>query len=367
LEQAWLKADEIDQTYPANVAATWAGNRLVHLLDPVAAISQASREIDKRREVEAPNRRQTLLQLLADANACSGNLAECKAILGSANASADVAMLLGNWDAAETAWTRIRDFGARRHNLTNWSIASIGLARLRWLRADPSALDLLQDVFSHALEGPSVVLQMRSGTESAIRLAQRGRVDEAEAALGHCREIVDKGEDWRGLAGRFELAEAAVAYAGRRPDEAAPNFERALEIFRRYSLPWDEADAYHLRGRLLARMGRYRGLAAESFEAALAVYHRIGAAEPWIASVLESQKRELGRYKPGLTRHPDDLTARETEVLVLIAAGKSNREIAEDLVLSVRTVERHITNIYGKIGARGKADATAYAMRNGLV
>jgi DNA-binding NarL/FixJ family response regulator len=52
-------------------------------------------------------------------------------------------------------------------------------------------------------------------------------------------------------------------------------------------------------------------------------------------------------------------------VLRLIAAGKSNQQIADALVLSLRTVERHITNLYAKIGAHGKADATAYALRHG--
>ena len=60
------------------------------------------------------------------------------------------------------------------------------------------------------------------------------------------------------------------------------------------------------------------------------------------------------------------LSPRETEVLGLIAAGRSNQQIADHLVLSLRTVERHITNLYAKIGARRKADATAYALRNGL-
>jgi pimeloyl-ACP methyl ester carboxylesterase/DNA-binding CsgD family transcriptional regulator len=60
------------------------------------------------------------------------------------------------------------------------------------------------------------------------------------------------------------------------------------------------------------------------------------------------------------------LTPREREVLHLIAAGRSNQQIADDLVLSLRTVERHITNLYGKIGAHGKADATAYALRHGF-
>jgi DNA-binding CsgD family transcriptional regulator len=60
------------------------------------------------------------------------------------------------------------------------------------------------------------------------------------------------------------------------------------------------------------------------------------------------------------------LTERELEVLQLIANGKSNREIASVLVLSTRTVERHIENLYAKIGANGRAGATAYAVRQRL-
>jgi non-specific serine/threonine protein kinase len=60
------------------------------------------------------------------------------------------------------------------------------------------------------------------------------------------------------------------------------------------------------------------------------------------------------------------LTPRELEVLRLIAAGESNKQIAAELYLSIRTVERHITNLYTKIGARGKADATAWALRHEL-
>ena len=63
----------------------------------------------------------------------------------------------------------------------------------------------------------------------------------------------------------------------------------------------------------------------------------------------------------------DGLTAREIQVLRLVAGGQTNREIAGELVLSVKTVDRHIANIYGKIGARGRADATAYALTRALV
>ena len=53
-------------------------------------------------------------------------------------------------------------------------------------------------------------------------------------------------------------------------------------------------------------------------------------------------------------------------MLRLIAAGESNTEIAQQLSVSVHTVERHAVNLYAKIGARGRADATAYALRNRL-
>ncbi len=53
-------------------------------------------------------------------------------------------------------------------------------------------------------------------------------------------------------------------------------------------------------------------------------------------------------------------------MLRLLAAGRTNREIAEDLVLSEKTVENHLTSIYGKIGATNRATATAFAIRHGI-
>jgi DNA-binding CsgD family transcriptional regulator/tetratricopeptide (TPR) repeat protein len=66
------------------------------------------------------------------------------------------------------------------------------------------------------------------------------------------------------------------------------------------------------------------------------------------------------------TAFPGHLTARELDVLRLLAGGLSNPAIAARLVLSVKTVERHLANIYGKIDARGRVDAAAYALRHGL-
>jgi pimeloyl-ACP methyl ester carboxylesterase len=64
---------------------------------------------------------------------------------------------------------------------------------------------------------------------------------------------------------------------------------------------------------------------------------------------------------------PSVLTERQIEILKLIAAGRTSYEVSQALSLSIRTVGRHITNIYSRIGARTRADATAYAIRNRLV
>ena len=61
------------------------------------------------------------------------------------------------------------------------------------------------------------------------------------------------------------------------------------------------------------------------------------------------------------------MTRREVEVLQLVAAGKTNPEIGEDLFISPRTVTTHVSNILNKIGAANRAEATAYAVRQALV
>ncbi len=85
----------------------------------------------------------------------------------------------------------------------------------------------------------------------------------------------------------------------------------------------------------------------------------IRAIESFLATLPEAAARE-----PPPMHH---FSERELEVLRLIAAGKSNREIAEALVLSLRTVERHIANIYLKADLHTKAQATAYAHRHQLI
>ncbi len=64
---------------------------------------------------------------------------------------------------------------------------------------------------------------------------------------------------------------------------------------------------------------------------------------------------------------PSVLSARETEVLRLLVDGAGNREIADRLVLSTRTVETHLANVYAKLGARSRVDAVRFAVEAGLI
>jgi pimeloyl-ACP methyl ester carboxylesterase/DNA-binding CsgD family transcriptional regulator len=84
-----------------------------------------------------------------------------------------------------------------------------------------------------------------------------------------------------------------------------------------------------------------------------------------IAAVLDFVRSDVEVRAPRAA--PAALTKREHEVLKLLANGSSGREIAAELAISVATAQRHIANIYAKIGARGRVDAVAYAFEHGMV
>ncbi|HWC28679.1 MAG TPA: helix-turn-helix transcriptional regulator, partial [Dehalococcoidia bacterium] len=71
--------------------------------------------------------------------------------------------------------------------------------------------------------------------------------------------------------------------------------------------------------------------------------------------------------RPESTQPHNGLTAREIEVLQLVARGRSNQQIADELVISLNTVARHVSNIFLKTGAANRAEAAAYAARHGLL
>ena len=70
---------------------------------------------------------------------------------------------------------------------------------------------------------------------------------------------------------------------------------------------------------------------------------------------------------PKASTYPDGLTAREVEVLRLVAQGLTNEQVAQRLLISPRTVDTHLTSIYSKIGVSSRSAATRYAMQHHLV
>jgi DNA-binding CsgD family transcriptional regulator len=148
--------------------------------------------------------------------------------------------------------------------------------------------------------------------------------------------------DLEGARERWALARAGFDATGRLPSRAICDHDEALAWIRA-----GRGDAPHVPLLLDAAAARFRVLGMT----------------PWIASA-EALRASLSAPAKA---PPDGLYAREVEVLALLAQGLANKEIAARLFISVPTVERHVANVYAKIGARGRAAATAYALRQGLV
>ena len=94
-------------------------------------------------------------------------------------------------------------------------------------------------------------------------------------------------------------------------------------------------------------------------DAARWVFRQLGAA-PEVARVDRLLAKDGSRLPAGLT-------AREAEVLRLVASGRTNRAIASDLFLSEKTVARHLSNIFTKLGVTSRSAATAFAFQHDLV
>jgi tetratricopeptide (TPR) repeat protein len=110
------------------------------------------------------------------------------------------------------------------------------------------------------------------------------------AHVQRCHEIVGAGENWLGLAGFVERAEAVVAAAQGEYAAAKTHFEKAIATFQRYCLPWEEADTLQSWGRVLLAAGE-RTRAIERFEAAIEIYRSRGAGMRFVEYVIADKRR----------------------------------------------------------------------------
>jgi DNA-binding CsgD family transcriptional regulator len=185
-------------------------------------------------------------------------------------------------------------------------------------------------------------------------LVADGAVDEAESAADELAGIA-AGFGCAGLRAAAAYSLALVALERGDPDQALPQAREALRLWSTLQAPYEIARTKVLIGRSFRLL--------EDEESAL--------------TELTSACRSLGELGAVPTRqeverllHRDSaggLTAREIEVLRLVAAGRSNAEIAQQLVLSDKTVARHLTNIFTKLDVPSRTAAAAYARDHDLL
>jgi ATP/maltotriose-dependent transcriptional regulator MalT len=266
---------------------------------------------------------------------------------------------------------RLDDAAVLFEQVEHAPLAQLGRARLALAIGDASMAVELCERFLRRIP-PDDRVERAAGLELMVR----ARIAAENPALAE-----DPSAELRAAADEVQLAPlqaaacvAAGLLARARGDRAAARraFEEAVDRYGRASAPYEAACA---RLELAVELGE-AGLATSArreASAALKVLGDLGAvldarrAANFIASF---DATEASPIAPTPIAPPAGLTEREVEVLRLIAIGRSNREIADDLVLSVRTVERHISNLYGKLGVDGRtarAAATAHAFRLGLL
>ncbi len=153
-------------------------------------------------------------------------------------------------------------------------------------------------------------------------------------------------------------ARGAVALAEGDARGALVAVRRAWKVWQELEAPYEGARARVLAAQACRSLGDGETAALE-LEAARAAFEQLGAA-PDVARVDSLAAGEAPEDAGGLT-------ARERQVLRLLAAGQSNKSIAAELVLSKRTVDRHVSNIFAKIRVSSRAAATAYAYEHQLV
>ncbi|MDP9885253.1 DNA-binding CsgD family transcriptional regulator [Sinomonas atrocyanea] len=197
--------------------------------------------------------------------------------------------------------------------------------------------------------------------------------DDAAAALAGARELAELAEraEPEG-AGRAGVLRAQALAAEGTACCAAGDAARAVRRLRDASLAWHglgmpypEARTRATLGRCYAALGDHEAAALE-VEAARAAFERLGAA-PDLAALPAGTADPAGARAGHAASSAARLTDREAEIVRLVAAGLTNRAIAKELVLSEKTVARHLANIYAKLRIASRAAATAYAYNHGLV
>ena len=256
--------------------------------------------------------------------------------------------LRGEYEQAEAAYREANELGRKPQP---------GLALLRLSQGDVDAA--LASIRRVVEEARDVSSRSRVLGAYATILVASGDAPAATVAAAELRAIATS------FGSPFLLATAShldgeILLAENRPAEALDSLRSALEGWREIGAPYEEARTRELIAQASRALGDLDTAALER-DAARRTYERLGAVADFAR--VESDVRR----PPAASTAGGRLTAREREVLALVATGKTNRAIADALGLSEKTVARHLSNIFTKLDLSSRAAATAYAYRNHLV
>jgi len=226
------------------------------------------------------------------------------------------------------------------------------LGFLEWSLGNASAavetlLPLAHEISRDRVQEPTILRLHGNAIEALIALA---RLDEAQ---GLCTELADAestGCRWTFLT----AARCRGLLQAARGDTRASvrTLEHAVELAELAGEPFEVARSLLALG-AAQRRGNRRRASRESLEASLTIFEGLPA--PLWAQRARSELARIGGRAPA----SGELTQAEGRVAQLAAAGRSNREIAAELVVTVRTVETHLTHVYGKLGVRSRAELAA--------
>ena len=257
----------------------------------------------------------------------------------------EIQRLRGADDAAEKAYRMAARWGREPQ-------PGLALLRVGQGKADAAAA-AIRRALAETAEPP---LRARLLPACVEILLAAGELADARAACEELEQIA--GAHASGMLGAMAShARGAVSLAEGEPRAALPALRRAAQQWQGLQAPYEAARARALVGQACRALEDDEGAAFE-LEAARGVFAGLGAAPDLMR--VESLIDGAG----GDDVH--GLTARELEVLRLVAAGKSNREIATELVLSEHTVARHLQNIFAKLRVSSRTAAGAFAFEHGL-
>jgi tetratricopeptide (TPR) repeat protein len=230
-----------------------------------------------------------VLQVLVSACVQAGELTQARAYLAESEGTAKPPLLLffeGGWELLEKALTARCDRARTTENRLGELADAFPLARLcRFARERVQAVRVLQRSLEISTDSGVILFELATRSELATMAADAGDAPGALPHLERCRQIVGAGENWLGLAGNVERAEAVVAAAQGEYSAAEAHFEKAVATYQRYCLPWEEADTLQYWGRALLAAGD-RARAIEKFDVAIEIYRSRGAGTRFIEYVM---------------------------------------------------------------------------------